>query len=450
MLLFHVQGYGDMPLESRLLDALRPWRAAPRWYVALSGGLDSTVLLHLLVRLARQHPLPPIIAIHIHHGLQAVADQWPGRCEALCQQLGVKLHIIKVEVAPGASLERSAREARYAAISARLESSEVVFTAQHRDDQAETVLFRLLRGAGVRGLAGMPASRALGAGTLVRPLLGFGRDELETYAQAEGFEWIEDPSNTCIEHSRNYLRHQVMPVLKQRWPHAAHTFARTAGHLAEAEGLLNELAELDLVAARPRHGRVWLPLPSLDSQVLKALSPARQRNALRLWLRAFTSLPDTDHWAGWEALRDAAEDGAPVWRLNTGELHRGEGCIWWLSGLWLQATEGPVEWPVPAQALLLPGNGCVRLLGEHSSGQWQVRYRQGGESLRLAARGRRDLKRLLNETGLPGFVRARLPLLYHDGELIAVANLPHLDTQRVSLQWTPASDARFELVGSFE
>lgn len=439
-----------MSLESRLMDALRPWRAAPRWFVALSGGLDSTVLLHLLARLARQQPLPPITAIHIHHGLQAVADEWPARCEALCQHLDVELQVVRVEVAHGASLEGAAREARYAAISAQLESSDVVFTAQHRDDQAETVLFRLLRGAGVRGMAGIPPSRPLGAGTLVRPLLGFSRDELEAYARAEGLDWIEDPSNACVDHSRNYLRHQIMPVLKQRWPHAPINLARTAGHLAEAEALLNELAELDLIAARPRHGRAWLRLPSLDLQVLKMLSPARQRNALRLWLSAFTSLPDTDHWAGWEALRDAAEDRAPIWRLNAGVLRRGDGCIWWLSGLWLQGPEEPVEWPVSAEQLMLPGNGCVRLSGEPGAGRLQVRYRQGGESLRLAGRGRRDLKRLLNETGLPGFVRARLPLLYLEGELIAVANLPHLDTQGVSLHWTPPTDARFELVGSFE
>lgn len=439
-----------MSLESRLLAALRPWRAAPRWYVALSGGLDSTVLLHLLASLARQQTLPPIAAIHVHHGLQAVAEEWPARCEALCQQLGVKLDVIRVEVASGPSLEQSARNARYAAIAALLQPSDVVFTAQHRDDQAETVLFRLLRGAGVRGMAGIPTSRALGPGTLVRPLLGFGRDELEAYAHAEGLDWIEDPSNACMDHSRNYLRHQIMPALTQRWPHAPINLARTAGHQAEAEALLTELAELDLAAAQPGHDRAWLQLPSLDLQALKRLSPARQRNALRLWLCSFTQLPDTDHWAGWEALRDAAEDRAPVWRLTAGELRRGEGCIWWLSGHWLQAPGGPVDWPTSTEELLLPGNGSVRVSGARGDAEMQIHYRQGGESLRLAGRGKRDLKRLLNETGLPGFVRARLPLLYLDGELTAVANLPHLDTQGVSLHWTPAADVRFELVGSFK
>lgn len=430
-----------MSLESRLLNNLHHWRAAPHWYVALSGGLDSTVLLHLLVRLSAHQNLPPISAIHVHHGLQAAADEWPEHCETVCQQLGVRLQVVRVQVAAGASLERLAREARYAALSAALKSSDILFTAQHRDDQAETVLFRLLRGAGVRGLGGMPTSRALGAGTLVRPLLGVGRDELEAYARVEGLEWIEDPSNNSLDHSRNYLRHQIMPAIRRRWPQAPVTLAQTAIHLAEAETLLNELAELDLATAQPHHGHAWLQLPSLDLNVLKALSPARQRNALRLWLSTFTPLPDTGHWAGWEALRDAAADAAPVWRLTSGELRRGDGCIWWLSGSWLRPVNGPVQWPVSAERLSLPDNGWVRLHGDRGSATLQVCYRQGGESLRLAGRGRRDLKRLLNETGLPAFVRARLPLLYLDGELIAVANLSHLDTRGVSLHWTPATDA---------
>lgn len=439
-----------MSLESRLFDALQPWRTAPRWLVAFSGGLDSTVLLHLLARLSTRERLPAISAIHVHHGLQSAADAWPAHCREICERLGITLQVAQVKVAPGPSLERAAREARYAVFSEHLNPAEVLLTAQHRDDQAETLLFRLLRGAGVRGLAGMPATRALGSGWLVRPLLNVDRAELHAYAQAHGLAWVEDPSNQCTDHARNYLRHNVMPLLRQRWPGAAVSMARAATHLSEAQHLLNDLAEIDLRPAQVAGCHPWLPVPNLCLSSLSTLSPARQRNALRHWLANWTALPDSDHWAGWDALRDAASDAAPVWRLATGELHRGGGRIWWLSGSWLVAPTGTVDWLRPDSPLHLPGNGCVRLECHAGEGPLQVRYRRGGESMNVPGRGRRDLKRLLNEAGLPGFARARLPLLYRDDQLIAVANLPQLNAQAMSLIWTPLADARFELMGSFK
>src|SRR5690606_37668692 len=135
-------------LESSLLESLEPWRRAPAWRVALSGGLDSSVLLHLLVRMSEREALPPLSAIHVHHGLQPAADGWPAHCQALCDGLGVPLQVERVRVSAGASLERAAREARYAAFERRLGEGELLLTGQHRDDQAETLLFRLLRGAG--------------------------------------------------------------------------------------------------------------------------------------------------------------------------------------------------------------------------------------------------------------------------------------------------------------
>lgn len=135
----------------------------------------------------------PLRAIHIHHGLQAAADAWPAHCQRLCDDLGVDLQIIHVKVAPGASLEQGARDARYAAFAEALRPGEVLLTGQHREDQAETLLFRLLRGAGVRGLAAMPAQRALGQGLLLRPLLDVSREALERYAHAQQLVWVEDP-----------------------------------------------------------------------------------------------------------------------------------------------------------------------------------------------------------------------------------------------------------------
>ncbi|WP_339462093.1 tRNA lysidine(34) synthetase TilS [Pseudomonas sp. EA_105y_Pfl2_R69] len=411
------------PLHIRLRDALQPWLGAPGWCVALSGGLDSTVLLHLLASLAQREALPPLTAIHIHHGLQAAADAWPAHCRELCSALSVPLQVEHVQVVLGASLECAARAARYAAFAARLGRDEVLLAAQHRDDQAETLLFRLLRGAGVQGLAAMPASRALGAGQLVRPLLDCSRAELLAYAGEHGLAWVDDPSNTDERFSRNYLRRQVLPALLSRWPQASANMARSAAHLSEAGQLLDELAQQDVAAAEVPGEFAWLGLPSLALPALRGLSEPRQRNALRYWLRPLTAMPDSEHWAGWRALRDAAVDAAPVWRLAAGELRRSDERLWWLAGDWLRSPV-PVNAVVQGnQQVVLPGNGQVRIDGMLPTGSWQLGYRQGGERVFLPGRGHRDLKRLFNELRVPAFVRDRLPLLRLDNQVVAVANL---------------------------
>lgn len=432
-------------LESSLLESLRPWCAAPVWHVALSGGLDSSVLLYLLARLREQETLPPLSAIHVHHGLQAVADGWPAHCQALCEQLGVPLHIERVQVDGAASLERAAREARYAAFARRLGEGELLLTGQHRDDQAETLLLRLLRGAGVRGLGGMPPSRRLGAGWLVRPLLGVARVDLERYARQQGLAWVEDPSNADTTLARNFLRREVLPALARHWPQAAANLTRSAEHMRAAEQLLGELAELDLLTARGEGPFAWLGLPSLALAPLLPLSEQRQRNALRHWLAPRTLLPDTEHWAGWHALRDAGVDAVPLWRLAGGELRRADGRLWWLSGEWLRQPPLPSAWDEPTQSLQLPGNGVVQLTGTLPAGPLRLGYRAGGEVMVLPGRGHRDLKRLLNERAVPAFVRGRLPLLYRGDELLAVANLHGLDGSQHGawqLHWRPPTSAQ--------
>ncbi|UVM23093.1 tRNA lysidine(34) synthetase TilS [Pseudomonas wadenswilerensis] len=424
-----------------LYSRLSPWFTAPSWCIALSGGLDSTVLLHLLATLSRQQTLPPLRAIHIHHGLQAAADAWPDHCQRLCDDLGVELQVIRVQVAPRASIEQGARDARYAAFRTALCPGEILLTGQHREDQAETLLFRLLRGAGLRGLSAMPERRPLGQGMLVRPLLGVSRNELQCYAQEQHLTWIEDPSNHDTQFSRNYLRHQVFPALLQRWPQAAQNLARSAQHLSEAQGLLDELALEDLAQAATPAPFDWLGLDSLDLGVLRQLSPARQRNALQYWLAPRTRLPDSRHWAGWDALRDAASDGRPLWCLTDGELHRANARIWWLEGDWLNPAGGQAAWPNPGKPLSLSHNGSVSLSGTLPQGPLHIAYRQGGETLAINGRGQRDLKRLLNESQLPSFVRSRLPLLYCGEQLLAVANLPGLSQGDWQLHWhAPTSE----------
>lgn len=433
-------------LDLRLRQALQPWRAAPAWRIALSGGLDSSVLLHLLADWARSEDLPPISAIHVHHGLQAAADAWPEHCARVCVQLGIALEVVRIQVAPGASLEQAARNARYEVFAERLGVGDVLLSAQHRDDQAETLLFRLLRGAGVRGLAAMPASRPLGQGSLLRPLLDSSRAELHEYALSHGIAWIEDPSNADERFSRNFLRRQVMPLLAGRWPQVTASLERSARHLGEAQQLLDELAEMDLAAARGVSACPWLPLQSLDLSALSVLSDARQRNLLRYWLAPLTRMPDSDHWAGWCDLRDAVVDATPIWRLADGELHRADGRLWWLSGEWLNPLT-MIDLPCAAfrEPAELPGNGRVQVLGELPHGRWHLRYRQGGESLQVPGRGRRDLKRLLNEMRVPAFVRPRLPLLFDAEELVAVANLtqsPGVEACEARLHWSPPIGAQ--------
>jgi tRNA(Ile)-lysidine synthase len=436
-------GQSMIDLPSRLLRNLEPWRNAAHWRIAFSGGLDSTVLLHLLADLAKTESLPPLSAVHIHHGLQAAADAWPQHCQSVCDALGVPLLIERVKVQPGASLERAARDARYAVFGSLTQANDLLLTGQHRDDQAETLLFRLMRGAGVRGLAGIPAQRPVGQGMLIRPLLDVSRSELEAYAQAHQLRWIEDPSNQDRQFSRNYLRHQVMPLLTERWPQAQASMVRSAAHLREAKGLLDELAQIDLTTAATAHDFEWLGLPSLELAPLAALSAARQRNVISHWLEPLTRLPDTDHWSGWTDLCEAGHDASPVWRLADGELHRSAGRVWWLSGDWLRSPVIGCEWQSPASALRLADNGRVMFSGQTPSGPLRIAYRQGGEVMHLGGRGHRDLKRLLNERAVPGFVRGRLPLLFRDDELLAVANLPGLDGNELDgwkLHWQPTDE----------
>lgn len=427
-------------LPAKLLLNLAPWRNAPAWHIAFSGGLDSTVLLHLLASLANTETLPRLSAIHVHHGLQTAADAWPSHCQTVCDELNVPLRVVHVHVQSGASLERAARDARYRAFIEVTGAGQVMLTGQHRDDQAETLLFRLLRGAGVRGLAAMPVHRPLAGGHLVRPLLDVPRVELEAYARAHHLQWIEDPSNADSRFSRNYLRNRVFPLLTERWPQAVASLARTAEHLSEAQGLLDELAAIDLRAADQPSPFPWLALPSLALAPLRGLSDARQRNAVRHWLTPLTRLPDSDHWAGWYALRDAKADAQPLWRLADGQLHRSGERVWWLPSTYSEFSDTPVSWSDPQNPLELPGNGQLEFIGEAPAGPLVIRYRQGGEIIDVPGRGRRDLKRLLNESGLPGFMRGRLPLLYQGEQLLAVPTLAGLwtrSTGKWQLHWMP-------------
>lgn len=212
--------FGKAGLLSQLQSLPRP----SGYLVAYSGGLDSHVLVHALAGLRAELRLP-VRALHVHHGLQPQADDWVVHCEAVCRQLEIPLLVEQLDLAPGAgeSIEAAARAARYAAIAKHLRRDEMLLTAQHRDDQAETLLLQLLRGAGLEGLSGMPGCRAWQGGWHARPLLDVDREALAVYARDHQLQWIEDPSNLDERFDRNYLRHRVMPLLRARWPSATTT-----------------------------------------------------------------------------------------------------------------------------------------------------------------------------------------------------------------------------------
>ena len=426
-------------IEQHLLKTLQPWRNCSALCVAFSGGMDSTVLLHALARLAQQYHLPELRAIYIHHGLQEAAQTWPAHCQSICAQLQIPLVVLEVDVAASASVEQAARVARYAAFEQHLAQDEVLLMAQHQDDQAETLLFRLMRGTGVAGLRGIPETRALPRGQVLRPLLAVSHQQLLAYAQQQQLSWIEDPSNATDEFDRNYLRRQVIPALKTRWPAMQQSLQRTAQHMDEAQQLLDELAKEDLLRVGVDPAQQWFDLPCLYMAGLRELSLLRQKNLLRYWLSPFTLLPDAAHWASWETLRDAQDDAQPVWQLHDGALLRSQDKLYWLTAFWLQAPPDLALTITEAGCYALPANGYLRVEGEVRA-PLQVRYRQGAERFFIAGRGHRDLKRLLQECGVPTFSRARLPIVFLDQQPVALANFPalnHPQLQGLTLTWHP-------------
>ena len=254
--------------------------------VALSGGVDSTALL---AALAERKPLRPRIrAIHVNHRLHPNAKRWVAQCRDLTHRLDVSLTVLtaKVSRARGTSVEAEARKARYEALACELGEDEVLLTAHHEDDQLETVLLQLLRGAGVAGLAAMPEVTRCGAGRLVRPLLPISRASLEAFARSRELERVEDDTNVDERFDRNYLRRSVLPLIKSRWQGAARAVSRSARHAGEAQRLLNAVALGDVEKSAVGE--------SLSAKALRTLSPDRRRNALRFWIASRgAQLPNT-------------------------------------------------------------------------------------------------------------------------------------------------------------
>ncbi|QDI20174.1 tRNA lysidine(34) synthetase TilS [Serratia marcescens] len=406
-------------LTTRVADQLG---AQQRLLVAFSGGLDSSVLLHVLAALRRQRPVLQLRALHVHHGLSAFADHWVEHCRSRCADWQIPLTVTHVQVdARQGGIEAAARAARYAAFSAALTEGEALLTAQHLDDQSETFLLALKRGSGPAGLSAMAARAALGEHLLLRPLLGCSRQTLESYAQRHALTWIDDDSNQDTRFDRNFLRLQVLPQLNQRWPHFASAVARSAGLCAEQEQLLDELlAEpLQSLLAADR---------SLAIDGLTDCSPVRRFALLRRWISLFNvTMPAREQLQRlWEEVALSREDAEPQLQLGAYQIRRFRGRLHLLPPL---AALRNVHLPwQPDQPLTLPdglgqliaGEGELVLRAPQPSQQVSVRFGGVQGAVRIVGRAHsRPIKKLWQELGIPPWQRERIPLIYYDEQLIA-------------------------------
>jgi tRNA(Ile)-lysidine synthase len=413
-----------------LLQQLRRHPVPSCYQVAFSGGLDSQMLLHALCALRDQLDAG-VAAVHVHHGLQADADKWETHCQRVCDKLDVEYTSLRVDGRPahGESPEAAARGARYRVLAEWLPAQHTLLTAQHQDDQAETLLLQLMRGSGVSGLAAMPVLTSLGAGVHLRPLLEVTRAEIHHYATQNDLSWIDDPSNQDTAFDRNYLRHQVLPVLRHRWPAVSSSLSRSAAHCAEANGLIGQLAENDLQGVMDAQART-LSVPGLGT-----LPGDRQRNALRAWLKRRTgSTPSTAVLTRIvnDVLHSRADAG-PCVCWDRYEVRRYRDAIYCLQQSANRHVSEALDWSL-SEPLTLPGAGGVltatpvsgaglRRTDASASGV-RVSWRKGGERCLPAGRGHHhSLKKLFQEKGVPPWERGRIPLIYIQDQLAMVPGL---------------------------
>jgi tRNA(Ile)-lysidine synthase len=420
-------------------------RSAGALVVALSGGLDSSVLLHALAT----HPAARdrgLRALHVHHGLHADADGWQAHCERACAALDVPLAVARVHVEPeGDGPEAAARRARHAAFEGALGHDDILVLAHHRDDQAETFLLRALRASGPDGLRAMRPWRACGRGWLWRPLLQTPRPALRAYAAAHGIDWIEDGSNADTAFDRNFLRARVMPLLRERWPQADALLARSAALSSDAAVLLDadDAALLDAATAATRD--------VLDIETLRALAPQRRARVLRRWIASggLPPLPADGVRRIDAELLPARNDaqarfdwhGASI-RAWCGRLHAGRA-VAPLDPAFDSAWNGRAPLQLPDGGLLAftcdPGLPATT----------RVRARRGGERIRLPGRAHSHaLKHVLQEMRVPPWVREHLPLLVDGDEVLAAGDLvisqplrALLDASGAALLWTRPAGA---------
>ncbi|WP_051560308.1 tRNA lysidine(34) synthetase TilS [Marinobacterium jannaschii] len=401
---------------ARFAAALAPETKIRRWVIAHSGGLDSQVLLHLAAQLL---PADRLLVLHINHQLQVDAGQWQAFSDSQARLLGLSFRCIRV--CPESNSEQAARNARYGAFEALLQSGDCLLLGQHADDQAETLLYRLLRGAGLHGLGAMPVRRQLGRGVLLRPLLDCSRQQLESWAQAQHLDWVDDPSNQQNDYDRNYLRHEIIPRLKQRWPGLAQQWGETATRLQHSDQLLNRYLDAELESLTGSFDELRL-------EAIGAFDEIRRSHLLRRWvqIRAGLLLNAEQLQQIAATVIAAREDAQPLFQLPGWRLRR------FRNGLYLVPAETGLE---VAETLpeLEPGelplaDGILSIERGDSGlktldGVRLVR-RKGGERCRPCGRGGScSVKKLMQEHHVPPWLRQRWPLLMAGDEVVAVPGI---------------------------
>ncbi|HNP34659.1 MAG TPA: tRNA lysidine(34) synthetase TilS [Woeseiaceae bacterium] len=409
----------------RQLEALhgRP----ERYVVALSGGLDSSVLLHALAAKRSEHSRP-LAAVHVDHGLHPDSADWALAAEAFAGSLDVAFRCLTVRVAadPGISPEAAARTARYRAFATQIQPGDWLLCAHHQNDQAETLLLNLLRGSGPTGLAAMRAVRDFHGGQLVRPMLGVPRAELHAYATSAQMHWLEDPGNRDERFDRNFLRHSILPLLATHWSDPVARLARSAELNREASQLLGELADADLASLGESPDR--LSLTGLNALPRPRAANALRRACERLGLPRPSATGLDSLFADLVAARRDAE---PTVRWRGVEARRFRDHLFLLPEMPASDFCGAILTGSNAVAL---GPGLGRLTLDRTSAPGiqpalvesglRLKLRQGGEKLKpLGQQHTRKLKKLLQENAVPPWLRKRLPLLYAGDRLVAVADL---------------------------
>ena len=421
------------PLSPQSLLAILPGNEC-HCLVAYSGGMDSHVLLHLLCSLRDSGEFNgEVRAVHVHHGMNADADNWASHCEKTCKALSVSLKTISVSVEQsGKGIEDAAREARFEAFEQSLEEGEYLLTAHHLDDQMETMLFRLMRGTGLRGLAGIRQQRPIGKGKLIRPLVGISREDLKTYADQAQLKWVEDVSNTDTALDRNFLRQVVLPQLEERWPGYRKNWLRLAHLAEESQQLQLELGLQDLTTVQEKAYRISIP-------ALLNYSPIRQRNILRSWFlhhESVNAIPAPDYYVGEKILSElipAADDAMPVVSWKKGETKAEVRRF--ADRIYLRVVAPEVDktdsltWK-PTLDLELPCHMGTLALKETENegfafpaGILEINFRKGGEKAKPSGRKTRSLKKTLQDYHVPPWLRDKVPLIYQAGELMAVGDL---------------------------
>ena len=433
-------------IPATILESLQAQPPFRHLWVAFSGGIDSHVLLHSLAQLRSQLRGADLSAIHVNHGLMPQAKQWAEHCRQVATALSVDCHIVNVDARAhvGESPEAKARQVRYQAFYSMMQKNDALLTAHHQDDQAETLMLQLLRGSGPRGLAAMPECSVKPGKTILRPLLSLSQADIESYAKQHQLQWIDDSSNEDCGYDRNYLRHQVIPLIKQRWPSMAKTISRSAQLCADAAHSLDEQAEADLDKVAVEQG--------LSVFALNKLSMHRLNNVLRHWIRQ-TGLPIPNQSVLQQvvSLLQASNDAKPLVHWKGAELRRYRDTVYIMAPLSTLPNSNPYPWQWD-QELQIQGLGTLRAVADRGRGVRQdcggyltVGFRRGGERYRQGNH-HHSLKKLFQEKGILPWLRDRIPLIYLEEELVAVGDFFVTDHYMAigeqpgwRLQWVPST-----------